>query len=97
MPNFILIIEQVFHIDYRTRIALGVCGLESVNNNSFLNAVLQCLSNTIPLRNHIKSGKKHDSINNYYIIRIMSLQSWTLIQILKEFPLLAIRTNRGTK
>ena len=59
-------IHVITYTNYRTRITLGVCGLENVNNNSFLNAVLQCLSNTIPLRNRIKSGMKLYAIDNNY-------------------------------
>ena len=41
---------------FRTKSAAGMCGLENFNNKSFYNAILQCLCNTSPLTNHIKSG-----------------------------------------
>lgn len=35
------------------RCLLGVCGLDNFGNSCYLNAVLQCLSSTVPLVEHL--------------------------------------------
>lgn len=41
----------------------GLCGLSNMGNTCFMNAALQCLSNTPPLTNYILTDKYVDDIN----------------------------------
>ena len=46
-----------------TKAQPGLCGLSNMGNTCFMNAALQCLSNTAPLTNYILSDKFVDDIN----------------------------------
>eukprot|EP00743_Colponemidia_sp_Colp-15_P010279 GILK01011304.1.p1 GENE.GILK01011304.1~~GILK01011304.1.p1 ORF type:complete len:590 (-),score=84.15 GILK01011304.1:61-1830(-) len=42
----------------------GLCGLQNLGNTCFMNACLQCLSQTEPLRDYILSGQYRQEINS---------------------------------
>lgn len=45
------------------KVAPGLCGLSNMGNTCFMNAALQCLSNTQPITDYILSDKFVDDIN----------------------------------
>jgi ubiquitin carboxyl-terminal hydrolase 4/11 len=42
---------------------IGVCGLRNLGNTSTINSVIQCLSNTPPLRHYFVSGNFTKDVN----------------------------------
>lgn len=60
----------------------GVCGLDNSGNSCYLNAVLQCLSSTVPLVEHLMNPDVRTELTKYFKLVLYPLQASSHVLLL---------------